>query len=95
MGKAVDELFEDIYNNVKEDREMLRSAVTTLLEAAGDESIALASVSEAVAKMVDSMTKANSQLVELAKIKSRREAADSDDFSENEAEEVFSEIEGN
>ena len=75
MSKKSDELIDEAHGNLAKDRQGLeefRDVVLKIVKLTGDP-IIQASFSDSFAKIVDGLTKNNAQLVELAKLRLKKE----------------------
>ena len=97
------DLINEVKGNINADRERLTDlydSIKKLTTIQGQEDLlALATVSENLVKITDSLTKQNSQLVDLAKLKQKIESekvpsnVSASGFSETDTQDVFDEIE--
>lgn len=69
------DMLEEAHQNIRDDRtrleETYRALSSQLLGAAGDPQL-VAEISEKISKVVDAMTRANAQLVEISKLRAKR-----------------------
>lgn len=101
-------LVDEIQENVRRDRQRLEKLQDRILssleqephpdDGEGDEELAphaLAAIAEGVARIADSLSRSNSQLVEIAKLQARESppAKQGDGFSDEENNALFSQIE--
>lgn len=98
MSKKSDELIDEAHKNLAKDREGLeefRDVVLKVAKLTGDPVIQV-SLSDSFAKIVDGLTKNNAQLVELAKLRLKKEFLKDpkNAFSDDETDTMFDEIEG-
>lgn len=99
---AKNDYIEEVKDNIMVDRKKLTDlydSIKKLTLVQGQEDIlALAAVSENLVKIADSLTKQNSQLVDLAKLKQKINEAkkpapgDGAGFGDGDADEIFNEI---
>lgn len=91
--KSYEDLREEAYTNVKEDRERLIRILNDATQSASDPEgkISLARMTVTVSEC---LTKANAQLIELVKIEKKGDKGgdDKDGFSEEDADSMFDEI---
>lgn len=101
MGTTTEDLFQEILGNIRKDRVSVERMRDTLMGSAAslgsddEEDVqqppALPEIAENVAKLSDVLTKMNSQLVELAKMKAKSEGLEDDGLFDSD--EVYAEIE--
>ena len=96
MGKRTDDLFEEILQNVRDDREkvkLIRDHIVKLVsvEEVNVEPLAMIGIAENMAKLSDVLTKMNSQLVELTKVSVKTDTSADDVRTEKDS--IFDEIE--
>ena len=96
MGKRTDDLFDEIVQNVRDDRakvivirDNIISGISTLEVAV--EPLAMLGVAENIAKLSEVLTKMNSQLVELTKVSQKSDSPESDMSTDKDS--IFDEIE--
>jgi len=97
VSKKSDDYVDEASGNIKTDREKLEELYKQLLDICKTDPLALLSAGEPLVKIVDSLTKQNSQVIELAKIKQKSEMTRSKSkgesgFDEEEEEEVWNEF---
>jgi hypothetical protein len=94
MGFESEKLVKEIHENARRDRKLLEEFCDALKKIDDkNDPAAKAAMIEDVAKLVDCLTKSNAQLVELAKIVTRREISDSSDTgTRHKNEDIFNEI---
>lgn len=87
----LDDLISEIVKNSRSDRKRLEEVCDSVTDAAKqtDDTLALLGLSEQMAMVTDSLTKNNSQLVEIAKIRAKERAPKDEKMDET----VFDEIE--
>lgn len=98
MSKKSDELIDEAHKNLAKDRQGLeefRDVVLKVAKMTGDPVIQV-SLSDSFAKIVDGLTRNNAQLVELAKLRLKKEFLKDpkNAFSDDETDTMFDEIEG-
>jgi len=98
VSKKSDELIDEAHTNLGKDREGLeefRDILLKTVKVAGDPIIQV-SLCDSFSKLFDCLTKNNAQLVELAKIRLKKEFLKDpkDAFSDDETNTMFDEIEG-
>lgn len=93
MSKTSEQLIEEIHEYIIKDRQRLEQVSESLLRAAETDPLAAA---EPFAKVADVLNKSTAQLVEIVKAKLRSETKGGSDveFSEEEADVIMDEIEG-
>ena len=94
--KTADELMEEIAKNVREDRARLVEICDALLSICktGDfeDPAGKAAIAEPFAKIADSLTKSNAQLVEVAKLRAKDKKPSEDEFSDQDLEDAYTNI---
>lgn len=96
MSKNSEDILEEIHENILHDRSRLDGLAQSMIDAAGEDMLAKAAIAEPVSKIVEAMAKSNAQLLEVAKIKLKKETSspeNDDEFSDEETDGVFDEIE--
>jgi hypothetical protein len=97
-GKKSEELIDEAHENLQEDRKRLTDFAELLNKAAAaDPTLAPIALAENVAKIADCLTRQNAQIVELAKLRAKKEFIKDpkgEGFSASEADTMFDEIEG-
>lgn len=92
-----DELLQEILDNARSDREKLQDAYDSLMSAVSEaDPLQQAAIIEPVVMVADALTKNNSQLIELAKIRVKKDllsSSNSNDLSDVEVNDVLDEIE--
>jgi hypothetical protein len=99
-AKQSEELIDEAHGNLNEDRSSIKE-FTALLEKAAKvgedlDPMAKIAMAESFARLTGELTKNNSLLIELAKLRAKKEFATSskgDGFNEDEADSMFDEIE--
>lgn len=95
MKENSDKLFEEIHENVKKDRTRLEAFYERLLMVVnnGDPEL-MVEASEGVAKLTAELTRTNQQLVEIAKLKLKKDLVNlaSDGIADSDREELFDEL---
>lgn len=98
MKQDSEALMEEIHENVRRDRKMLEELCSFLLKIRDVDPVSALEAVEQIARISDSLSKANSQLVELTKIKVKKETDVevnhnvNSRLSDEEAEGLFDEI---
>jgi hypothetical protein len=97
-------LAEEIKRNVRRDRERLEKLQDKILSSLdqpvsdGEEGVpahVMAAMADGVSRIADALTRSNSQLVEMAKMESRKaEPVGKDGFTDEERGAIFAKIEG-
>jgi len=100
MAKQSEDLIDEAHDNLKEDRAKIKEFTDLLNKAVsvGEDIDPLAkiSLSEQFARLTGELTKNNSLLIELAKLRAKKETVKdkkNDGFDEDEADTMFDEIE--
>ena len=98
MSKKSDELIDEAHKNLAKDRkglEEFRDVIVKVAKATGDPVIQV-SLADSFTKVIDGLTKNNAQLVELAKLRLKKEFLKDpkNAFSDDETDTMFDEIEG-
>lgn len=97
MSKT-EELFSEIHNNIKNDRRRLEDFCDAIkkVEVAEQDPMAKIALTDNLTQLVDSLTRSNAQLVELLKVKVKKELVTishtSDGLLSKDANDVFNEI---
>lgn len=99
MSKKSDELIDEAIANLSDDRKVMKEFIDGLAEssAEAEDGLMRMSFGEAFAKMSGELTKNNSLLIELAKLKAKKEMINdrsSDPFGGAEVDSMFDQIEG-
>ena len=76
MGKRTSDIFEEVLENIRDDRVKVQGIRDKVIASTGEdimsvEPLAVLGIAESVVKLSDVLTKMNMQLVELAKLSSR------------------------
>lgn len=91
--RTYEDLLEEAYNNINEDRKSLKDTLDLLKKAARENPELLVKVAQSSVFIVDGLTKSNGQLVELVKTESRRNSKnEAGEISEEEADSMWDEI---
>ena len=95
-NKTSEEFIESAQKNIEADRGKLEEVYDKLMNLSEIDPLAALGISENLVRIVDSLTKQNSQLVELAKIMQRSEDKNADPgggvLSSRDKDEVYDEI---
>lgn len=98
MSKKSDELIDEAHRNLAKDRRGLEDFRDVVLKVAKltEDPLVQVSLSDSFTKIVDGLTKNNAQLVELAKLRLKKEFLKDpkNAFSDDETDTMFDEIEG-
>lgn len=97
MSKKSSGYIDKAFENIEKDREKLEDLYDEILKLTKADPLVIATVGEPLVKIVDSLTKQNSQVVELAKIKQKEELVakktpTDSGFDQDEEEELWHEI---
>lgn len=95
MSKETEELVREAHENVRSDRKLLRDYADALSKVKGvaEDPLAIAGLAEPMARIADGLTRANAQLVELAKLMVKKELVknpEGDEVSDKDG--IFDEI---
>lgn len=96
--KKTDELITEAHQNIQKDRQVLSKYLDDLVDLAtkGEDPLAKVAMAEQIARLADGLTKSNAQLVELAKIATKKDLfcgkGDETEFDDEESEGIFDEI---
>jgi hypothetical protein len=94
LPKTHDDLLQEAYDNIREDRKRLKDAVDVLKDQASSDPTLLPMVAKLSVAVTEVMIRANSQMVDLAKLTRPPSPPDDndDEFSGDEVESMMDEI---
>ena len=87
-----DDLFDEIHCNARNDRKRLESLCESIMRLADSSGVDAALLAESLSRLSDGLTKSNAQLVELAKILTKKEIISSATKGDDESDNLFDEI---
>lgn len=94
MSEAIDDLFDEIHNNLRNDRRKMEKFWDALDELDQEDAAARLAFLEPASKLGEALSRNSSQLLELAKVRIKSVGTDEGDgpMSGDEVEDVFNEI---
>lgn len=99
MTTTTEQLFQEILDNARRDRKTLeevrdglvKAAKTAAAQVAEDGGLTMMAIAEQVAKLADSLTRSNAQLVEISKVKAK-EGPPPEDDAKDSVDSIYDEI---
>lgn len=95
MTTTTEQLFQEILDNARRDRKTIETVQNDLIKAVRsvqveEDGLTMMAIAEQLAKLADSLTRTNAQLVEISKVQAKN-SPPSDDHKEN-SDSIYDEI---